>query len=471
MPWSEAVAPVTMRRVALVAPAERLRDALVVAADLGVVELDRVAVPGEGPLGDAARRLQRLPVGPAEPRLLAAEPDLDDLERGGRNDLLAGEAELEERRADAVHRGSVSALAGWAPAEALPTLAGRLAQVGAAAVPLERPRGAEPPTLLRGGGPGRSFSPVVETYSTVPYEDVDPTIFAALAYVAMFGVMFGDAGHGLLLVALGLLLRSGRVSRLERARRGWGFVVGAGMVATAVGVAYGEFFGPTGVIPVRWVDPLEEPVLLLVVAVGVGALLLAGAYTLGTLNRVREGGWRYALYAPAGLAGGTLFLGLGLVAGGIYWSGGWLLLAGAVVATAGLVLSFIGLRAAAGPGGAGLLQASVELFDVVVRLGANVISFARLAAFGLTHAALGAVVWQGTVNLWERGGAGLVAAVLVFVIGNAFTFGLEALVAGVQALRLEYYELFSRVFQSEGRPFRPWHIPVVPAAETEEAAR
>jgi V/A-type H+-transporting ATPase subunit I len=299
---------------------------------------------------------------------------------------------------------------------------------------------------------------VVETYSTVPYEDVDPTVFAALAYIVMFGVMFGDAGHGLLLVLLGLLLRTGRWARLAALRRGWSFVVGAGVVATMVGVAYGEFFGPTGVLPVRWVDPLEEPVLLLTVAVAAGAVLLAGAYALGTMNRVREGGWRYALYAPAGLAGATLFLGLGLVVIGGFRDWGWVALAGAVVGTAGLVLSFIGLRAAAGPGPAGGLQAGVELFDVVVRLGANLISFARLAAFGLTHAA---------VALWDRGGAGLLAAVLLFVVGNALTFALEALVAGVQALRLEYYELFSRVFQGEGRPFRPWHVPVVEAANEE----
>ena len=96
----------------------------------------------------------------------------------------------------------------------------------------------------------------------------------------------------------------------------------------------------------------------------------------------------------------------------------------------------------------------------MVRLGSNVVSFARLAAFGLTHAALGAVVWGATTALWLRGGAAVVAAVLVFLVGNAVAFALEALVAAVQALRLEYYELFSRVFEGEGRPFRPWHLPV-----------
>jgi V/A-type H+-transporting ATPase subunit I len=100
------------------------------------------------------------------------------------------------------------------------------------------------------------------------------------------------------------------------------------------------------------------------------------------------------------------------------------------------------------------------LFDLVLRTGANLVSFARLAAFGLTHAALGALVWSATAGLWAHGGVAVVAAVAVFLLGNALTFGLEALVAGVQALRLEYYELFSRVFEQEGRPFRPWAVEV-----------
>ncbi len=53
----------------------------------------------------------------------------------------------------------------------------------------------------------------------------------------------------------------------------------------------------------------------------------------------------------------------------------------------------------------------------------------------------------------------ILAAVVVFVVGNVLTFVLEGVVAGVQALRLEYYELFSRVFVSEGRAFQPWSIP------------
>jgi V/A-type H+-transporting ATPase subunit I len=77
------------------------------------------------------------------------------------------------------------------------------------------------------------------------------------------------------------------------------------------------------------------------------------------------------------------------------------------------------------------------------------------------HAALAAVVLDGARGLWSAGAGGRVAAIIVFTVGHVGAFALEALVAGVQAMRLEYYELFSRLFAGEGEPFRPWRIPVV----------
>lgn len=121
-----------------------------------------------------------------------------------------------------------------------------------------------------------------------------------------------------------------------------------------------------------------------------------------------------------------------------------MLAAGGLVVPAGLALAFAGFLADAGSGGIGLVQASVELVGLVVRLGSNVVSFTWLAAFGLTHAALGLLVWEGTRALWQRGGVQAAAGVVVFTAETALAFSLEALVAAIQALRPEYYELFSR---------------------------
>jgi len=457
MPWRERGAPVRMQRVALVAPGAGLRAMLVRIADAGVVEIDRTT-----------------PVRPAagEARLVPQPVDSAQLERSGRPDLVAGEEELASYAAEAVTRQDVAALAGWVPLSELERLQADLAAVGGAAVPLRAPPGVDPPTLLdRRTEVRRSFTPLVETYGTVPYADVDPSVLAGLAYMLMFGMMFGDAGHGALLVAAGLLLRAGRPSRLARFRRAWPFVAGSGVVAMCFGVLYGEFFGPTGVVPVLWLAPLEEPVALMAVALAVGAALLAGAHALGIVNRLREGGWPLALSAPSGIAGAALLAGLGLVVLGVGADLGWAVLTGALVMTGGTVLAAVGFLATAGGGGTGATQAAVEVFDAVIRVGTNLVSFVRLAAFGLTHAAIGAVVWDGTVSLWRAGGLMLVASLAVFLLGNALAFALEALVAGVQALRLEYYELFSRVFAGEGRPFRPWHVPTDHPAGTSPAAR
>lgn len=411
MPWREGLRPTRMERVALVAPEAGLRPALAEVARSRAVELDLPHAPGDGP---------------------------DELDR-----VICC----------ALTSGPVAGLVGWVPTRDVPGLAERLAVHGAAVVPLVHPRGVQPPTLI--AGTNRLSRTLIDTYGTVPYADVDPSRLAALAYVVMFGMMFGDVGHGAVLVAAGLVLRSGRFARLARLRRAWLFVTGAGLVSMLFGALYGEAFGPTGLVPVIWLDPLTDPVQLMLTALGVGAVLLAGAYALGTVNRVREGGWGYALYARSGLAGSGLFLAVGLLVWGVTTGITPLVTAGILVGATALVLTFVGLLVEAGGGGTGAFQAVVEEFDTVLRLGSNIVSFARLAAFGLTHAALLTVVWDGTTALWAPGWRAA-AAVLLLVVGNVLTFGLEALVAAIQALRLEYYELFSRVFLSEGRPFRPW---------------
>jgi len=317
------------------------------------------------------------------------------------------------------------------------------------------------PTALPARRSAAALRPLVDTYATVPYRDVDPAWFAAAAYVVMFGMMFGDVGDGLLLVVGALLLRRSRRASLANVRRVWPLLLALGAMAAVFGLLYGEAFGPTGLVPTLWLAPLDHPEEFLAAGVAVGAALLACAYVIGIVNRWRESGPGGALWAPTGIAGAALFVGLGLVVGGVAWSTPALWIGGLVVAVIGLAMAAVGLRSQAGPGGAGAMQAGVETFDLTLRLGSNVVSFARLAAFGLVHAAIAKVVWDATSSLWAASTLAWIGAIAVFLVGHAVAFALEGLVAGVQALRLEYYELFSRIFVGEGRPFRPWHVPLV----------
>jgi V/A-type H+/Na+-transporting ATPase subunit I len=471
MRWSESALPVRMQRVALVAPADTLRDVLARVADSAAMQIDDDDRPG-GPMTRGAIEAQlSAPAGAgAAPLLAASAPEEAELARSGRYDLLAGEAELRDHAAAALRRSGAAALVGWVPASRVADVTAALADVGGTVVPLARPAWSLAPTLLAERGLHHELTPLVQTYGTVPYADVDPSWLAWASYVVMFGMMFGDAGQGLLLVVVAAALRMGWPRWLRRYRSAWPFVGGAGVAATAFGLLYGECFGPTGLVPTIWLSPLAHPVTLLLAAAGFGAVLLAGAYVLGTINRWREGGWRGAVYAPSGVAGGCLFLGAALAAAGWYFHHSAWLVAGGLVALSGTGLAAAGFLAEAGSGGIAIVQSSVEVFDLVVRLISNVFSFTRLAAFGLAHAALGLLVWEGTRDLWHRGGLGVAGGILLFAAGTALAFSLEALVAAIQALRLEYYELFSRVFVGQGKPFRPWHVPVAHGMQEDNAS-
>ena len=452
-----------MSRVAIVATEARLRDALVALADAGTVELVGPLQPPAGPAVDALRRLELSRPGTAQSAVISrGAPDLAALEASGGRGGLAGEVELAQRAGAAIRHGSFAAWVGWTPTSTLQQLEEQLAAVGAAVVVLPRPAWSEPPTALEPLRLARPFRPLVDTYGATRYTDVDPTPFAAVSFVLMFGMMFGDVGHGLVLALLGLALRRAH-GRWAGMRPLWPLLVAAGLSGVLFGFLYGEAFGPTGLVPRLWLDPVDRPGRLLLAAGAVGVALLTVSYAVGTVNRWRGEGAPAALTAPSGIAGLSVFLGSGLGLGGLYrhWAG--VAFAGVAVAAVGAVLLSVGFLAKAGRGALAAPEAIVEVVDSVIRIGANAISFTRLAAFGLMHAALGMVVFDAARSLWGGVVGGVLAAV-AFIVGNTVTLGLEGLVAGVQALRLEYYELFSRIFVGEGKTFAPWRTPVISAA-------
>lgn len=461
MPWGEPFRPVRMSRVALVASRARLRETLVELAGAGLLDIDRARADEPRYAREAVARAPSV-----RPSVLASQARVDDLRRAERWDLVAGEHELERVAGEAIQHRGAAVLVGWTPEAWVGPLRDRMGPVGGSVVELPHPARAEAPTLLVGPRLGSSLRPLVDTYGTVPYADVDPAMFAGLSYITMFGIMFGDIGHGLILAGLGLYLRRSGRPALASLRRVWGVVVAAGLASAVCGALYGEVFGPTGVVPALWLAPMREPIVLLLAGVIVGAALLGISYVIGMINRWREGGLRALVYAASGIAGASLYLGGAAVAAGFAFGAAPIEAAGFGVACLGLVLLFGGFLAGSEGGLAGLTQAVVETIDSVIRTGSNAISFSRLAAFGLTHAAVGAIVWSAATTLSGSGPLGLVLAGLVFIVGNVLAFGLEALVAALQALRLEYYELFSRIFSGEGRVFAPWRLSVM----TEEEA-
>jgi F0F1-type ATP synthase membrane subunit c/vacuolar-type H+-ATPase subunit K len=184
-------------------------------------------------------------------------------------------------------------------------------------------------------------------------------------------------------------------------------------MSAVFGWFYGEAFGPTGLVPTLWLDPVDRPGPLLVTAVAVGVVMLSISHIYGIVNRWRESGPGAALLSQTGVAGLTTLLGAALAGLGVYAGVPGAVYAGLSVAAAGAVLLAAGFVVAAG-GGVGLIQAGIELVDALVRITSNVLSFTRLAAFGLMHAALGAVVFAAAGALWG-GVTGAIPASLAFL--------------------------------------------------------
>jgi V/A-type H+-transporting ATPase subunit I len=450
---------VRMCRAAFLIPDDHVREGLVEIARAGCVDFDEAAGGAEDEISAALRRLT--PGSDAGKAALARAPvDPAELERDGRRDLLAGEQQLKRLADGGVHHAGIEAWVGWMPISALSSLSTRMEALGGAVVRLARPRWVDPPTQLADTLGRTRFHLLVDSFGVVPYADVDPTLFAAATYVVMFGMMFADAGHGAIVALLGIL--AGLQRRWPSLRTAWVLITACGVSACVFGVVFGECFGPTGVVNALWIRPLDNPELLLVTAVVFGAVLMTASYVMGTVNRYREGGWERALVAASGVAGFAVFASAGVLVVGLLSHQVALFAAGAATGVTGLVLLTLGLRSEASSGGAAAAEVLVGIFDTVIRVGTNLVSFARLAAFGLVHAAIEGLVWTATSSLVGHGWMTIVG-IIVFAAGNAVAFGLEGLVVAIQALRLEYYELFSRVFVGEGRRFHPWRLDIVEA--------
>jgi len=343
-------------------------------------------------------------------------------------------------------RGSLATVSGWVPEEQLPQLKRMLAQNfgDRYALHARDPRFDEQaPSAIRHHRWLQPFARLVLNYGVPRYGEIDPTVPFAVSFVLMFGMMFGDVGHGIVIALAGVLLR-------RRIKKYAPLVVTIGASSTLFGLLYGSVFGFEHLFPALWMSPLTDPMRMLGVALGwgIGFILLATLLTIR--NRIADGRMREALLGSHGAAGLLLYLGL-LIGAWRYASAGILDAATVLTVCAALAAMFFHIWQQNGNSAVGerLLIALMESFEAVMAYISNTLSFLRLAAFSLNHVALSIAVFTVADMLHTTG------YWLTVVLGNIFILVLEGGIVAIQTLRLEYYEGFSRFFGGDGRPFRP----------------
>ena len=322
----------------------------------------------------------------------------------------------------------------------------------------------KPPTKMKNPGLFKPFELYVEMYGLPSYNEIDPTILIGLTYSFLFGFMFGDAGQGLCLLIGGFLLYRFKKVRLA------GIISCCGVFSTIFGLLFGSVFGFEDLIPAMWLRPSEAMTNLpfigklntvFVVAVGLGMLIILMCMVLNIVNSLRSHDTEKVYFDTNGVAGLVFYFALACTIV-LYMSGK------ALPATVILVVMFVvplfvmffkepltaivekKAEKIEGSVGMFITQGLFELFEVLLSYFSNTLSFVRVGAFAVSHAAMMQVVLMlagaeaGSPN-WA-----------VVIGGNLFVCGMEGLIVGIQVLRLEYYELFSRFYRGSGRAFKPY---------------
>lgn len=374
--------------------------------------------------------------------------------------FLAEQARTATIRKYAAHTRESFYVVGWVAASDVPDIERALAGEPDVLLVEEEPgiiEKASPPIKLKNLRIFRPFESFVGMYGLPSYNELDPTALFALTYILMFGIMFGDAGHGLVLAIAGFLYYRWKKADI-------GAVVSlAGVASIVFGIMYGSVFGNETFLKehvgsVVLITPMEQINLILIATVALGVCIIFLSMFVNLLNAAKNRNWGQLLFHQNGVAGmvfygSVLLLAVSILTGMVHVN--------TAVMAALIVVSLLCIfmkeplgNLAAGkkdwmPENIGdfILSNFFELFEIILSYATNTISFVRLGAFALAHAGMMSVVF---IFADMAGAAGSWA---VLVVGNILVMGLEGLVVGIQALRLEFYEMFSRFFTGDGRPF------------------
>lgn len=305
------------------------------------------------------------------------------------------------------------------------------------------------PTKLKNIKIFRPFETLIKMYGVPNSKEIDPTGLVAITAFIMFGFMFGDVGHGLVIFILGLILAKRKASL--------GPVLAIGGISSIIfGVLYGSVFGKEDIIKPILISPMDNIQTMLISGIAVGSIFILIAIIFNIINGIKNKNLQKCLFDKNGISGFLLY-GLILADVAVYFLKGQMLIPINVIVIVSIILILLILfgdtissklekkkEQAKTP----MVEKIFEIIEMTLSFASNTISFLRLAAFAINHVGLCMAVY---LLADMSSGVGNIA---IAIIGNIVVIALEGLIVGIQVLRLEYYELFSRFYEGNGREFK-----------------
>ncbi|MBN2373604.1 hypothetical protein JXL19_07450 [bacterium] len=379
--------------------------------------------------------------------------------------------------------GNIYHICGWTPQAEVPILKKKVLEATnqqarvSIAMPGEnqRRRGElfKIPTCFQNPLLLKPFERLVSEYGIPSYGEVDPTFFFALSFLFMFGVMFGDIGHGLALFACGLFIF--RKSSMENIRETGLIIMECGLMSAIFGVFYGSIFGFEHLIPALWFNPMQNIPYFMKVTIGFGIIIISIGLILNIINSIMNNDYKKGILGEFGIMGLMFYWGcIGLMI--------FLLTTGNTMAEFGYMLVILGLpllviflkeplfnlynrivlkeRQPILPENLGvyLMESLIEVGDAVLGYLSNTVSFIRISAFALAHAGLFMAVFALADTLRSGSKGGFLWYWMTIVLGNIAIIVIEGVVVSIQTIRLGYYEFFSKFFKGGGEIYKPLRI-------------
>ncbi len=325
------------------------------------------------------------------------------------------------------------------------------------------------PIKLTSPGIFNPFKRIVENYSLPDYGTIDPTVFTAFTYMIMFGLMFGDAGHGTVIMIIGLLgikFIKGKYNHIYQ------LMIWCGSSAIIFGILFGSYFG------MKWFEPIwfdyhgiisgeshgDSKINTLFGVLGItvyfGIFVIYLGLLMNWINLIIKKKWLNLFFAKEGILGGWIY------GAGIYTARVFILSDYKTLPDPGLLLFIIFIpilmlfvkaplesrkqKLTASLLTDFIMDGIVQTLEVFTGYLSNTLSFMRIAGLGIAHISLMIAFFQIAESVNN-----VVISVIILIIGNVLVIALEGLSAGIQSLRLNYYEFYSKYFNGKGRGFNP----------------